>query len=138
VIIKKESAKMKLEKLSQYLRCPICDSNMHVKTYYGESWIEEEYRICPVCKYQQEYAYGNSRISKVVCGEYFEFGWSHLNNRTWVDKNIKHLNDKIKDKLNKCPRYKWQRRKLKGCKTPKRKFKKVIKKKSNKNLEDGI
>ena len=123
--------------LSEYRRCPICDSNMHVKTYYGEAWVEEEYLTCPVCKYQKEFVYGDSRISKTVCGEYFEFGWSHSEDRNYVNKNIEMLNNRIKNKLNNYPRYKWQRRKLKRCKTPKWKFKEVVKK-SNKKLEDDL
>ena len=129
---------MSIETLSKYARCTICDSNMLVKTYYGESWVEEEYYTCPVCKYHKEYVYGNSRISNTVCGEYFEFAWSYLDDRNWINKNVEIFNNKIKDKLNSYPRYKWQRRKLKGCKTPKWKFKQVIANKSNKNLEDDL
>ena len=128
---------MDIGNLNKYHRCPICDSNMHVKTYYGEWCIEEEYITCPVCKYQQEFSYGNSKISKTVCGEYFEFCWSYLDDRYWINKNIEQLNDKIKGRLNKYPRHKWQRRKLKGCKTPKWKFKEFVKK-NNKKLEDDL
>ena len=87
---------MDIGNLNKYHRCPICDSNMHVKTYYGEWYIEEEYITCPVCKYQQEFSYGNSKISKTVCGEYFEFCWSYLDDINWINKNIEQLNDKIK------------------------------------------
>lgn len=54
-----------------------------------------------------------------------------------MNKNIEIFNSRIKDKLNSYPRYKWQRRKLKGCKTPKWKFKEVIKN-NNKKLEDDL
>lgn len=55
--------------------CPICKTELNVKCYYGDIYIEEEHKYCHCCNYSYEYAYGSYRES---FGKY-EFMWHYTN-----------------------------------------------------------